>query len=879
MAGEIKKSQVINEKEVIKALNDTAAALRNMDGELTKITASTREFEQTTKKFSGTQKEAAVNQKKLADNTKRLSDAEKKQIQIKANLQRAIKKERDEARQLAIINDKQAGTIEKLIAKNKLLEISKRKLTSTGKRLRAETLAYNRQIDKNNKVIKENRAKSQGLTNTLKTLGKQFLAMTGLAAAGSIIVRKLGEVFKTAAEDVRLFEETFGNVLTLLDEAQKIQFENILSQGAIDIMAEYGLEIEDVNSALFDAISAGIPAGQAIAFLDKSARLAISGNAELSAVVNGATTVLEVYKGEATSTTDVLNAFFAAQVKGKTTVGLLASNIGKVASTAKAADIPVSELFGTFAGLTKFLDGTEESTTALVNVINAIIKPSEKAKKTFSDLGIETGITAVKSSGLLNKLLEVAAAYEGNNDVLADLIPNIRAFKGIAGLSAETIAEIEKNVRDLNDAELSTTLVQEAFNEKIETAKKESELLGTSWKALVLELGGGESIFRRVGGFFRNILTKAIEQTTKVAKAFRVSIAAVFDIFRSEENKKAQKILDTYRGVAEQVVESSETTTTELTKEEIERQARLAEIRRKAAELATTQRKNIILAERDDTFAALTEVEIERDRLHLKQLANMDEVKTKNEELTDKLLEEERKRQEVIRETWLLRAEVASAGTDFIVTLFDRQLQALDKQKQRELEIAGDNESKREEIELKFEKKQIEIRRRQAIADKLSALFGIGVNTALAIAKSLPNLVLAGLSAALGALQAATVAAKPIPQFYKGVKDFTGGAADVGERGRELIDTPNGTFLSPDQRTRMYLPPGTNVIPNPETEKIINETEGSDDVKELSASNRQLARSIANRPENHTHLTEGGLRYLQKKGNSTTEYMDKYIRK
>ena len=76
----------------------------------------------------------------------------------------------------------------------------------------------------------------------------------------------------------------------------------------------------------------------------------------------------------------------------------------------------------TFAGLTKAMGGTEESATALANVIKSIISPSRQAKTIFNDLGIETGITAVKQSGLLNKLLEVAAAYEGNNDVLTEII-------------------------------------------------------------------------------------------------------------------------------------------------------------------------------------------------------------------------------------------------------------------------------------------------------------------------------------------------------------------------------------------------------------------------------------------------------------------------
>ncbi|MCK5607922.1 phage tail tape measure protein [Candidatus Pacearchaeota archaeon] len=900
MAGQIDKGSVISEKEILDALNKVSKGFRGLDKDVLQLVDSTQKLDKETKEFAGTQKEIATNSKKLADNVTKLTELEKKQIRIKEDLKRAIKKERDEAKQLAIINDKQAGTLEKLIAKNKLLEIQKRKLTSTGAKLRAETLAYNRQIDRNNKIIKANRASSQGLTNSLRTLGKQFLAVTGLAAGAGIVIRKIGQLFKTAAEDVRLFEETFTNVLTLLDEAQKKQFGKILEQGTIDLMGAYGLEIREVNEALFDAISAGIPAGVAIQFLEKSTRLAIAGNSTLTAVVDGATTTIESYKGQAISTTEILNAFFAAQVKGKTDVELVATSIGEVASTAATAKIPVSELFGVFAGLTKFLGGTEKSATALVNVINAIIKPSEKAKTVFADLGIETGITAVQQDGLLNKLLEVAAAYEGNNDVLADLIPNIRAFKGIAGLNAEAIAEIGQNVIDLNDAEKSAALVQGAFNEQIETGAREAKIAKSAWKELTITVGGGESIFKRIGGFFRNVLIKIFEQLTKTAKAFRVAIAAVFDVFRKEGEKRAQKILDTYRGINDNIVEDTKETTIELTTEEAERQRKLDEIRRKAAALRTAEEKALLKAElkrkaaiekqfreddiraEQDTIDFLFALELEHEQRitdHLLEQINE----------RDRLLEENRKKREKEREEeiekdiklqedlWNAKANIATAGTEFINTLFDRQLQAFEKQKEQELEVAGDNEAAREKIEEKFAKKQNALLIAQAIASKLNALFNIKISTAAAVAKALPNPILVGFAKALGILQALTVAAAPIPQFWKGVKGFQGGMADVGERGREMIKTPNGSFMSPDQRTRMYLPPGTDVIPNPETEKQIEK--GSQELRELAASNRQMARSIKEKPIINNNITSSGIDYVVQRGQSHTHYMDKYFRK
>ena len=92
----------------------------------------------------------------------------------------------------------------------------------------------------------------------------------------------------------------------------------------------------------------------------------------------------------------------------------------------------------------------------------------------------------------------------------------------------------------------------------------------------------------------------------------------------------------------------------------------------------------------------------------------------------------------------------------------------LEASKEKELAAAGDNAVKRKEIEEKYIIEVRKLKRKQAIADKAQALFEIAINTAAAVAKSLKNPTLIPFVVALGAIQAATVAATPIPKFEKG---------------------------------------------------------------------------------------------------------------
>jgi len=82
---------------------------------------------------------------------------------------------------------------------------------------------------------------------------------------------------------------------------------------------------------------------------------------------------------------------------------------------------------------------------------------------------------------------------------------------------------------------------------------------------------------------------------------------------------------------------------------------------------------------------------------------------------------------------------------------------------------------------------------------------------------------IAGLIAALGAIQLATVLATPIPAYEKGTRNAKGGTSLVGEKGAEYVITPQGaTFLTPNKPTLMDIPKGSTVIPHLQTARMMD---------------------------------------------------------
>ena len=68
------------------------------------------------------------------------------------------------------------------------------------------------------------------------------------------------------------------NIQSLLDT-----FDTTLDSRIIKLIKTYGLKVEDVNKALFDAVSSGVDSAEATEFLGQAAKLAIAESRKVEA--------------------------------------------------------------------------------------------------------------------------------------------------------------------------------------------------------------------------------------------------------------------------------------------------------------------------------------------------------------------------------------------------------------------------------------------------------------------------------------------------------------------------------------------------------------------------------------------------------------------
>lgn len=232
----------------------------------------------------------------------------------------------------------------------------------------------------------------------------------------------------------------------------------------------------------------------------------------------------------------------------------------------------------------------------------------------------------------------------------------------------------------------------------------------------------------------------------------------------------------------------------------------------------------------DEKFKLIQAAEDRRTKL-LEQSADVRSKVAKKE--SDDIVEEQKKIDAALEG---LKRQSVQTAIDITRARFEAEdvqqqerMGKLEKQMSDEVKLAGDNKEAVRAIENKYnkqiadsERQAADNKRRAAIFDKSLAVTKIGIQTTLKAFEALPNVILAGIITGTGILAAASVVARPIPAYEKGVQGAPGGPAVVGEGGPELMRLPSGEeFLTPGRPTLVDVAPGTDILTHQETLNLL----------------------------------------------------------
>ncbi len=321
------------------------------------------------------------------------------------------------------------------------------------------------------------------------------------------------------------FDEEMTKIITLVGiaDAQVNQWrESILALGPA-----VGIGPTELARAMFVVTSAGSRGAEALEVVRFAAMAAAIGLGDTATTARAVTAAMQAYAEQgltAARATDILVGTVRA---GNLEAATLAGSLGRVLATASILGVTFEEVGGFIATFSRLGVSAEESATALRAIFTSMLNPMKETADALATINTTSAELRdqLGREGLLSVLELLVEKFGGNVEVLAKVIPNVRAFTGVmgtAGVQGKAYAQI---VDDLNTG-LNTTI--EAFNRAKKTPAQE-------WKVFMAEA-------QRMG----------IELGTKLIPTFLTLIDTISNVITgwSELSEKSQDIILKIGGIA-----------------------------------------------------------------------------------------------------------------------------------------------------------------------------------------------------------------------------------------------------------------------------------------------------------------------------------------
>jgi len=329
------------------------------------------------------------------------------------------------------------------------------------------------------------------------SFAKFGLAINGVQQAFAILDRTVGDTIRTMA----IFQTSMQEVNTLLKTSES-QFKGITRQ-VIDLSKQVPQTADQLSKGLYQVVSAGVDAGDAMQFLETSAKGAVAGLTDTQTSVDAITSVINAYGKEAKEAGNVSDIFFQTVKLGKTTFGEMAPVLGQVIPIASAFKVPFEEVAGAFATLTKQGIPTARTATSIGRAISEIVKPASKAESAIKKLGFESGALAIEQVGLQELIIQLTESGANMASIFGE--EAIKAVLALGKSSTNTRADLLA----MGNAVGST---DEAFAKMSETLANQKIIYDNEIKAIYLELSEiFLPILTKTLGVFRSIVSKASE--------------------------------------------------------------------------------------------------------------------------------------------------------------------------------------------------------------------------------------------------------------------------------------------------------------------------------------------------------------------------------
>lgn len=304
----------------------------------------------------------------------------------------------------------------------------------------------------------------------------------GAVAAGAAVA---GFAAKGVSEFVK-FEDAMNEVFTLLpgisEQAMGEMEANVLSAAK-----EMGRLPDEVIPALYQSLSAGVPADNVFSYLEQAHKTALAGVTDLDVAVDALSSIMNAYGSDVISAEKASDLLFTAVKGGKTTMGELGSSISRITPTTAALGVEFADVTAALATITSTGVKTKIASTQLAALFSELSKEGTKVDEVFREVAGKGFGDFIKAGGDTQGALGLLKDYADDAGLsMKDLFGNVTAGDAaliLAGSGAEKFAQ------ELDNMASSAGATDEAYEIMNQGIARTIEQLQAGFVATLIQVG------------------------------------------------------------------------------------------------------------------------------------------------------------------------------------------------------------------------------------------------------------------------------------------------------------------------------------------------------------------------------------------------------
>jgi TP901 family phage tail tape measure protein len=234
-----------------------------------------------------------------------------------------------------------------------------------------------------------------------------------------------------------------------------------------------------LSEGLYDLVSSGFKAGDAITVLEASAKGATAGLTTTEVSTKAVAAALNAYHLPASKAKAITDDLFQTVNLGVVTFDELASTIGYVLPAAATMGVDLKQVGASISTLTKEGQSSSNAVTNINAALTAFIKPSKAMGSILDELGYKTSEQLIHQLGFQGALEKVTGAVHGNKEAIGKLFPNVRAMRAVFGLTGDAAKGAAKDLRGFQSDSGATAKV----------LHEQQKSLAYQWNELKAEAG------------------------------------------------------------------------------------------------------------------------------------------------------------------------------------------------------------------------------------------------------------------------------------------------------------------------------------------------------------------------------------------------------